>query len=209
MRHTRQAKGTFTHIFASLLLHVSVSAQTTCPSQSTLIVPQAVDAPMQHFAYTGATAQFTIPTGSNGFRFFIWGAGGGTSRSPSSPSPSRNTGYGGAGGFVTGTFTNTNFNAGDTIQVEVGRAGRRSDALGGSWQNAWLDGGKHCKGSTYYNFIPAGGGGSSRIYKTGTDAEADPLAVAGAGGGGGCAASQDKSNGGAGGMTVDTTKRGG
>eukprot|EP00961_Rhodomonas_salina_P018888 254246-Rhodomonas_salina.1 len=167
---------------------------------------------MQHFAYTGTTAQFTIPIASNGFRFFIWGAGGGTSTTPTLWFPSYG-GYGGAGGFVTGTF-DTGFQPGDTIEVEVGRAGRRADQLAQSWENAWLDGGQHCteteKSYWAYDFIPAGGGGSSRIYKTGTDAEADPLAVAGAGGGAGCAIEkQNNAHGGHGGMVVDTRKRGG
>eukprot|EP00961_Rhodomonas_salina_P208698 2816327-Rhodomonas_salina.1 len=142
------------------------------------------------FLYTGTTASFTVPAGSNAVRFWVWGAGGAGGYTCCGYSA-----QGGAGGFARGVIPNTI--PGTVITVEVGQQGRPASS---QWagQRAWPDGGM-MQASTDTSHRGGGGGASSRVYFP-ADGRNLPLAVgAGGGGGGGNTASSTAGHGGAGG----------
>ena len=120
----------------------------------------------QTYSYTGATEEYTVPSGASQIEFKRWGAGGSGGL--------YNTGsWGGGGGFTTGKLAVV---PGDIIRIQVPQGGQSpADSTHGGL-GGWPDGGTGTRGDAY----GGGGGGSARLWKNGA-----LKAVAGGGGGGG------------------------
>lgn len=87
----------------------------SCAASASCTAPSAVvdlPSPVVSYSYTGAVQSYTVPSGVEKVRVYVWGAGGG--------SGSATGGAGGAGGYAEGLV---NVSPGQTLQVVVGQGG--------------------------------------------------------------------------------------
>lgn len=137
----------------------------------------ATNITVKQFLSTGAHT-FVMPTGfKSNVEVYVWGAGGGSGGGGAGS----NGGRGGGGGYVK---TNVVIQAGDTVTVAVGGAGKNawatSGGAGGTEGLVGYDGGSGSTSTDSDGGGSGGGGAASVILINGT-----PVVVAAGGGGGG------------------------